>query len=203
MVERGPEWAPILVGKSSDKEQLPEELLIQRARAGDPDAFDTLFLLHKDGIYACLWHLLGGNADEVEEAVGTVFLQAYRGLQKFRGGASLATWLYRIAINESHARRRKLKRCPSGGSALREETLIAAGRTAPDPAYEVLRDDETRRLWRAVHALPEPYRSPLLLRYAAGLDSPEIAGVLGRPAGTVRYQLGRALAILRERLGSE
>jgi len=51
--------------------------------------------------------------------------------------------------------------------------------------------------------LPEPYKTPVILRYLNGMDSTEISAVLGRPAGTVRYQLSRALQLLRERLGSE
>ena len=63
--------------------------------------------------------------------------------------------------------------------------------------------EENRMLWRAVRALPEPFRTPTILRYSCGMDSPEIAKVLSRPAGTVRYQLSRAHQILRERLESD
>src|SRR5947207_3480763 len=92
------------------KPSLPEQHLLHRARAGEAGAFDRLFREHKDGVYACLWHLLGGEADLVEEAVGSVFLSAYRSLGRFRGDSSFSTWLYRIAINEANAHIRRKRR---------------------------------------------------------------------------------------------
>src|SRR5437016_13477253 len=88
----------------------PEDLWLRRARSGEDEAFDCLFRQHKDGVYACLWHLLDGEADLVEEAVGSVFLNAYRSLGRFRGDSSFSTWLYRIAVNEAHARIRQKRR---------------------------------------------------------------------------------------------
>jgi RNA polymerase sigma-70 factor (ECF subfamily) len=175
---------------------------VGRAQAGDSRAFDRLFTDHKDGVYACLWHLLGGDADLVEEAVGNVFLSAYRGLARFRGDAALSTWLYRIAINEAHARRRQLRRQRLFGLiSLHDERMAAEAQPlSPDPAESVLRSEEGRRLEAAVRALPEPYRTPIVLRYISGMATGEIAGVLRRPPGTVRYQLSRGLEILRERL---
>src|SRR5947199_3334551 len=87
-----------------------DQLLLVRARAGESQALDQLFVQHKDGVYACLWHLLGGDPDLVEEAVGSVFLSAYRGLGRFRGESALSTWLYRIAVNEANARIRRKRR---------------------------------------------------------------------------------------------
>src|SRR5579871_5794658 len=89
---------------------LLEHSLLQRARTGETEAFDHLFTEYKDGVYACLWHLLDGDADLVEEAVGNVFLSAYRSLGRFRGESSFSTWLYRIAVNEAHARNRQKRR---------------------------------------------------------------------------------------------
>jgi RNA polymerase sigma-70 factor, ECF subfamily len=182
---------------------LPEPVLLQRAQSGETEAFDHLFTLHKDGVYACLWHLLDGDADLVEEAVGNVFLSAYRGLTRFRGDSSFSTWLYRIAVNEAHMRRRQKRRWQLFGSLSLQECAVQTLPNAGDPAEDLLHADEKRRLWQAVRALPEPYRTPTILHYMSGMASQEIADVLRRPAGTIRYQLSRALQILRERLGSE
>lgn len=185
----------------------PEQALVQRARQGDAGAFDALFLQHKDGVYACLWNLLDGDADLVDDAVGGVFLSAYRSLPRFRGDAAFSTWLYRIAVNEAHARRRQKGRWLRFGMIPVPEQTPAAAPGDPgeggDPADQVVRSDTDKRLRRAVSVLPEPYRTPIILRYLSGMDSVEIAQVLGRPAGTVRYQISRALRMLRERLGEE
>jgi RNA polymerase sigma-70 factor, ECF subfamily len=181
-----------------------DEELVRRAGGGDSAAFDDLFARHKDGVYACLWHCLGGDAELVEDAVGAVFLSAYRGLGNFRGDSSFYTWIYRIAVNQAQAQLRRKKRQWMLGWFSRQDLVESArGTDEPDPAEEVLRADTDHRLWRAVHALPEPYRTPLILRYAAEMDSPEIAAVIGRPAGTVRYQLSHGLKLLRERLERE
>ena len=190
----------------------PEQALVQRARTGDASAFDALFLRYKDDVYACLWNLLDGDADLVEDAVGAVFLSAYRSLPRFRGEAAFSTWLYRIAVNEAHSRRRQKRRWNRlgfGAPPLMEQLVAAdavtgsnSGDTA-DPADQVLRTDEDQRLRRAIRVLPEPYRTPIILRYLNGMDSTEVARILGRPSGTVRYQVSRALQLLRERLGSE
>jgi RNA polymerase sigma-70 factor, ECF subfamily len=184
---------------------MTDQRLLERAQTGEADAFDRLFHEHKDGVYACLWHLLGGDADTVEDAVGGVFFSAYRNLDRFRGDASFKTWLYRIAVNEAHACIRRNRRhtllaqlWPHG-----DDNRNEPGSAADDPAERFLRSEEERTLWRAVQVLPEPYRTPVILRYVNGMSSIDIARVLGRPAGTIRYQLSRALQVLRERLGSE
>jgi RNA polymerase sigma-70 factor (ECF subfamily) len=184
----------------------PEQALVDRARGGESDAFDALFLRYKDGVYACLWNLLDGDADLVEEAVGSVFLSAYRSLARFRGDAAFSTWLYRIAVNEAYARRRQKRRWMRFGMVSLNDQMVApamAEQPDNDPADFVLRSEQDRRLRQAVSVLPEPYKTPVVLRYLNGMDSTEISAVLGRPAGTVRYQLSRALHLLRERLGSE
>jgi len=182
-----------------------ERLLLQRARDGHAGAFDQLFVQHKDSVYACLWHLLDEDADLVEEAVGNVFLNAYRALPRFRGDASFSTWLYRIAINEARAVRSRKKRwLQFSGMSLHEETLKAQPSDKEvDPAIDVARSEEERLLKEAVRHLPEPYKTPVVLRYFSGMAANEVAAVLKRPAGTVRYQVSRGLALLRERLGQD
>jgi RNA polymerase sigma-70 factor (ECF subfamily) len=194
-----------MLAEQRRKPSLPEQHLLRRARAGEAEAFDCLFREHKDGVYACLWHLLSGEADLVEEAVGSVFLSAYRSLGRFRGDSSFSTWLYRIAVNEAHARLRQKRRLRLFGWLSLQEPRVEkeALPTADDPVEHLLNAEEERRLRQAVRALPEPYRTPVVLRYMSGMAAAEIAEVLKRPAGTVSYQLSRALQILRERLGSE
>lgn len=181
-----------------------EQVLLQRAKAGEAEAFNRLFVQHKDSVYACLWNLLDGDAEAVEEAVGNVFLNAYRAIGRFRSDAAFSTWLYRIAVNEAHARRRQRKRWMLFAAPSLDETKSKEQVSlAPDPADDVLKAEEEQMLRSAIRALPEPYRTAITLRYISGLNYHEIALILKRPAGTVRYQLSRALGILRERLGSE
>lgn len=194
-----------MLAEKQQKPYRPVEDLLRRAQGGEAEAFDHLFTCCKDGVYACLWHLLNGDADLVEEAVGSVFLNAYRSLGQFRGESALSTWLYRIAVNEAHARLRQKRRRRLFGLLSFQEPEVS-GESLPkaeDPAECLQRAEEDRQLWQAVNALPEPYRTPVVLRYTSGMATGDIAEVLRRPAGTIRYQLSRGLEILRERLGSE
>lgn len=194
-----------------------EAQVLERVRAGDSAAFDSLFHQHKDAVYQLLWHLLDGKNDAVEEVVGNVFLAAYRGLGKFRGEAAFATWLYRITVREAMAYRRQYSRrlllldglltmhsqAVSAWSAVRQENNSVETDAESDPLLSLLREEDNRRLHMGLRRLPEPYRTPVILRYLSEKENREIAQILQRPEGTVRYQISRGLKLLAERLGSE
>src|ERR1700747_5620 len=83
--------------------------LIERARAGDEDAFARLVSAHANRVYGAL-RRFGLDAGEADEVAQEVFLRAWRGLPRFEGRARFSTWLYRIAFNE--AQRRLARRPP-------------------------------------------------------------------------------------------
>jgi RNA polymerase sigma-70 factor (ECF subfamily) len=175
-----------------------ESKLLDRAGAGDVRAFDCLFALHCDRIRAGLWHLLGEDQELVEETVGIVFLRAFLALPRFRRQAAFSTWLFRIAVREAQTHRRTLAREYQqrvSGSERQKELPVAN----EDPEQQYLKAEENRWLRQAVNALPEPYRTPVFLRYIETLTAVEIARRLERPEGTVRYQISYGLKILRER----
>jgi RNA polymerase sigma-70 factor (ECF subfamily) len=182
-------------------ENLAEGALLQRARAGERAAFDKLFARHRKSVYVYLCRLMESDGEQVEEAVGAVFLSAFQALSCFRGEAAFATWLHSIAANEARRRRRRqdlLRRREAPLSLADEEDLLDGN--APGPEMRCILAEEDRVLTRAVYALPEPYRTPVLLHCVRGTPAAEIARQLNRPAGTVRYQVSQGLKILRERL---
>jgi RNA polymerase sigma-70 factor (ECF subfamily) len=182
-------------------ENLAEGTLLQRARAGERAAFDKLFARHRNSVYVYLRRLMEGDGEQVEEAVGAVFLSAFQALPRFRGEAAFATWLHSIAANEARRRRRRqdlLRRREAPLSLAEEEDLLDG--SGPGPEMRCILAEEDRLLTRAVRALPEPYRTPVLLHCVKGTPAAEIARQLDRPAGTVRYQVSHGLKILRERL---
>ena len=67
-----------------------------------------------------------------------------------------------------------------------------------EPEWAALRGEEHRELLRLVARLPQEQQEVLALRFAAGLQSPEIGEVVGKRAGAVRALLGRAMRRLRE-----
>ena len=179
---------------------LDEAGLVERARRGDLDAWETLVRTHQ-GIAFRTAYLLAGNAADAEEAAQDGFVKAYRALGRFRRGAPLRPWLLRIVANEA----RNLRR-----SAARRErlTLRAAaedrpGDAVPSPEAALLARESHERLLAAVEQLPAEHRDAVACRYLLELSEEETAAALGIRRGTVKSRLSRALARLRENLGEE
>src|SRR5205823_9231095 len=100
--------------------------------------------------------------------------------------AAVGRWLYRVAANIARRLRRQRSTCP-----------LPAEVPAPAPAGD---DDLRDLLAEEIARLPEKYRLPVQLCYAAGLTTAEAAGRLGWPRGTVLTRLAGARGRLRRRL---
>src|SRR5215218_185724 len=72
--------------------------LVDAARAGDREAFDTIVERHRRPVYHLCYRFVG-NHEDASDLSQDVFLRAYRGLGGFRSQSSIATWLYRIGVN--------------------------------------------------------------------------------------------------------
>src|ERR1041384_3994752 len=72
--------------------------LVARCRAGDPDAFETLYRQHASRIYTLACRM-AGSPEDGEDLLQEIFLQAYRKLETFKGDSAIGTWLYRLAMN--------------------------------------------------------------------------------------------------------
>ena len=133
-----------------------------------------------------------GAADDLAQETWLAFLHARPDEDR-----PLRPWLGRVLRNAAALRARR-----RAGSELRErESARAEG--VPSSLELVERAEEQRRLADMVLELDEPYRGVLLLRYYEGLGPSEIARAQGVPAATVRTQLHRGLARLRERLDAQ
>src|SRR5262245_23545623 len=78
--------------------ELDEPALVAASLAGRPGAFDLIVERHRRPVYQLCYRYVG-NHEDASDLAQDVFLRAYRGLRNFRGQSSLATWLYRIAVN--------------------------------------------------------------------------------------------------------
>jgi RNA polymerase sigma factor (sigma-70 family) len=179
---------------------LDEAGLVERARRGDLDAWETIVRTYQ-GIAFRTAYVLCGNAADAEEAAQDGLVKAYRALGRFRRGAELRPWLLRIVANEARNRRRSAARRER--LALRAAMEDRPGDAVPSPEAALLRRERRERLLEAVEALGEKHRDAIACRYLLGLSEAETAAALGIRSGTVKSRLARALARLRENLGEE
>lgn len=165
---------------------------VDAARDGDTRAFERVYRAHVDRVYAlCL--RMTGDSREAEERTQDAFVRAWEKLPTFRGDARFATWMHRLTVNLVLQHRRS-----AGRRRTREQTtpdLERFGRAATE-AMPGTRVD----LERAIRSLPEGAREVLILRDVQGYKYQEIADMLGVALGTVKAQIHRARALVREAL---
>ncbi|MEJ2186123.1 MAG: RNA polymerase sigma factor [Gemmatimonadota bacterium] len=169
--------------------------LVEQARGGDRDALNALLSRHLADVYDVAYRVLG-ERDVAEDAVQEAFINAMRGLPRFRGDASFRTWLLRIALNTARsALRRKNRR--------RESALMAVSDLAshgPDPEEAAVTTTESERVHTLLAELPEKQRLAVTMRVFQGLSHREIAEVTGSTEGAVRVNYHLGIKRLKERM---
>jgi RNA polymerase sigma-70 factor (ECF subfamily) len=155
-------------------------------------------LSHADALYNfARW--LAHDPVEAEDLVQETYSRALGAAQQFQPGTNLKAWLFRVLRNAFIDRRRKSQR------EVYSEDLDTDGELV-EPVTSELQLDQIRALVAedvsaAVHALPESFRTVILLDLE-GMTEAEVASVLGCATGTVKSRLSRARAVLRERLAA-
>jgi RNA polymerase sigma-70 factor (ECF subfamily) len=180
---------------------LPDEAVVERVLAGEIELFEILMRRYNQRLFRVARGFVR-DAAEAEDITQEAYVSAFRKLSSFRGEASFATWLTRIAVHEAMARGRKSRRFTPLDGGLREP---AEDRPIPDRNAE---NRELRDLLdEAVTALPESLRTVFILREVEGLTADETAAALEINPTNARVRLHRAKAILQrwidERLGQE
>jgi RNA polymerase sigma-70 factor (ECF subfamily) len=178
-----------------------EKVCLAAAREGDAAALEALVDCYEPEITSLAGTLLGSR-EEVEDVVQEVFLKAFKRLRSFRGECSLATWLRRITINTCRDHRDQAwhQRVALVDWEEAETHDTAGAAEANSPEDHLLRAERDEILRRALAALPEKFRLPLLLRFFEGYSGKDIAAVLGCCESTVWSRIYAGLEKLRRSL---
>ncbi len=147
-----------------------------------------------------------GNRDDACDLVQETFLKAYRSFDRFEWGTNLRAWMFKILVNTyyniyRHRRIGKELEEASGGFWMNRELVSQETmRAFKDPSSSVGGRMVSIEIERAVHALPEDYRTVFLLADVQGFSYKEVADSMGCPIGTVMSRLHRARRLLQKSL---
>jgi RNA polymerase sigma-70 factor, ECF subfamily len=174
----------------AQREAATAALLVARAKAGEPRAFDTLVRRYRKRIFALALHLSGSESD-ADDIVQDVFLRAFRALDQFEGRSEFFTWVYRLTVNRALDARRTRAR--------RSESSIDDADPRIERAVQVDADGDPRRAAelrqtyaRVLHALdglPAEMRTTVVLVALQGLSNAEAAVVQGCSRGTIAWRM--------------
>ena len=182
-----------------------EIVLLERCKAGESAAWDTLIRKYEKSVYKFAYSLCR-NHEEAGDIAGQVFLRLYQNLHTFRNEASFNSWLFRIVRNTyldlcvrpAHCSHLSLDAGPGNDS---EPT---AGRDimdpSPSPEALCMENEVSQMLAKAIMHLPAYQRQVLRMYHTEGKSYDEIAEATGLSIGTVKSRLNRARNMLRERL---
>jgi RNA polymerase sigma-70 factor (ECF subfamily) len=178
-------------------DDLPETALVEACLAGRAGAFDLIVERHRHTVYQLCYRFVG-NHEDASDLAQDVFLRAYRGLGKFRGQSTLATWLHRIAVNVS-LNRVSAKTLPT--EPIDEQQYVDT--RAASATDRLLQDERAALVRRAIADLPSRQRTTLILRMYHEMSHQEIANALGSSVGAVKANFFHALNNLKKLLRDE
>ena len=181
---------------------LDERQLVEKARAGDRDAFGSLVTQHQRRVWLVCRQYVG--ADEADAASQDALIKAYTRLEAFDGRAAFVTWVTRIAINTCLDLLRKRRReglrvvetDDDDNSPILEVPDERAG-----PEEQARQRQAIAHLREAEAGLSDRQREVFRLRFYAQMSLEEIAASLDVHIGTVKTLLHRAVHRLRKELG--
>lgn len=185
-------------------EPVEDMVLVERARAGETEAFGELVDRYQEKIYRLTYHMTG-NREEAEDLAQEALVRAYKALHRFKGKSSFYTWLYKIAVNRSlnHLKKRKRKRLYSLDDvdlAIERDEVFLEISARESPFRGAAINELQEKLNTALMTLSEKHRLVVVLHDIEGVPHDQIAKTLGCSSGTVRSRLHYARRQLQTQL---
>ena len=161
--------------------------------------FEREALAHLDALYGFALKL-ARSRDDAEDLVSDTFLRALERWEQYRLGTNIRAWLFTILYRVFVSRRRRIdaREVPASEGPDGRPRHEAVGEADPEGRfYDSFLDEEVTR---AIDALPQEYRTAVVLSDVHELRYAEIADILGVPEGTVKSRLFRGRRILQRKL---
>jgi RNA polymerase sigma-70 factor (ECF subfamily) len=188
--------------RANDLQHARDRALVERALAGDLDAFNEIVGLYQDYLFALVVRVVN-DRDAAADAVQEAFFSCYRNLDRFRGD-SFRSWLTRIALNAATDVLRYRKRRPADPYPEWEDDSWQppAGEDASPERQAMLRNT-SRLLAGALAQITHDQRTAIVLYDVQGFDYQEIADMTGVSLGTVKSRIHRGRLALRGLLAAD
>ena len=172
-----------------------EARLVERARAGDDQAFATLVLRYERKLIRVLARLVH-DEELARDLAQETFWKVYNRLDRFDTTRRFGPWLFRIGVNIGLDQLRR-REAPSTSSIDRvaDDDCQAFDLPDPDPRIQAELAQEVQFI---LEKIPVSYRTILVLRDLEGFSSAEVAAIVGRREATVRWRLAKAREAFRE-----
>jgi RNA polymerase sigma-70 factor (ECF subfamily) len=168
-----------------------DRIIIEKILEGDVNRFELLIKKYQQPVYNVILRITM-NVNDAQEITQSVFVKSYESLRKYNPDYKFFSWLYRIAINSALMHNKQMKRFVS----IDEKT----GAWTEAENRHKTNEEKYHQLNEALIALPEKYKSIIVLKYYAGLSYAEIASITGVEEKRVKSRLFDGRKLLKESL---
>lgn len=188
---------PTASGQGSEAAE-PDPVWVQRAIAGDTEAWAALYADRYPSLFRQLRYLTGDDA-LAEELAQETFARAIAGAKRYDPRRPFSAWVYGIALNVARKHWRKKKSTDKAHARLELVASLGDGRRgAPDEGH--LQRERSKLLYELLETLPDRWREAFILREVEGLSLEEAARRLDVTPKNVSVRAARARARIREEI---
>ncbi|MBL8192508.1 MAG: RNA polymerase sigma factor [Blastocatellia bacterium] len=164
--------------------------LIAQAKLGDNHAFEQILILYQRQVLGTAIRLLG-NVDDGRDAAQEVFLKLHKYLHNFNEEKDFLPWLYQMTVNSCRDIARKRTKHSTLSLDSEKETINNIA-SSQDIEEEINLVQEKKIINQALETLSEKEKTVLILRDIEGLETKDVARLLGTAEATIRSQISMA-----------
>ncbi len=182
--------------------QQDDAALVQRLQARDKRAMEDVLSRHGSRMYAVALQI-ARNETDAQEVLQDALIQVWQKIGSFEGRSAFPTWLHRVTVNAALMKLRKNKRFEQNvpledQGPDKDLPVLQLADPGEGPDAEVLRGELGHRVQTAIEALPEPYRTTVILSDVEGLSLAEIGESMEASVPAVKSRLHRGRLALRK-----